>query len=433
MNTDSTSTVTALPPGICSLPTELICLIFSFTQALMITIVMTEKRPSAPVLYTLGRVCAQWRSIGKNLPDLWTYIHISDPSSATVEVVEKFLRRSNGLPLHIFLNIPFCINRRRDGTAFQGIFQKILSASDRWRALRIDTTSDNVVPMNQNIECEMAPLLESLEIRLGYGERFVRQPTLHLGPTPSLKSLILHGIGLKTGDVSSFVDKLEVLKIATPSVVSQLAVAFVSSGREPSRLRHLDLTLHVPPLKCKQESAAFRKYVASLTSLSLGHVRDLGRIPSLLYSPLLEELSLHNLGHDTIGSFVQRLQTASLLFPALHTLTLSSIPESSLRQLRYLCTAFPALERLFLRNVEAAPFINLLSMSGGQPFWPSLHTLTLYPVDYRELCPMVHARIEAGCPLSTLEIISSRAIDVTSLSWLQKHVATVKQLPKRLV
>jgi hypothetical protein len=39
---------------------------------------------------------------------------------------------------------------------------------------------------------------------------------------------------------------------------------------------------------------------------------------------------------------------------------------------------------------------------------------------------MVHDRIDAGCPLETLEIISARAIDTESLSWLQKHVATVK-------
>ncbi|KAF7362741.1 F-box domain-containing protein [Mycena venus] len=430
MSSVSTSIVAASPlPGIHSLPTELICLIFSFTQASMIAIAMTEKRPSTPVLYTLARVCAQWRRIGQNLPDLWTYILIQDSSSATVEMVEQFLRRSNGLPLHIFLNIPICINRHRDGTAFQGIFQKILSASDRWRALRIDTISDNFVAMNANIECKAAPLLESLYIHLGYGEKFVRQPTLHLGPTPSLKSLILHAIGLKIGDVSCFVDKLEVLQIATPSVVSKLADAFVSSGLETPRLRHLDLTLHVPPLKRKQ-GAAFRKYAASLTSLSLGCVRDLGRMPSLLHSPLLERLSLHNLGYNALGSFVERLQTASLVFPALHTLSLSSIPDSSLHRVGYLCTAFPALERLALRNVEATPFINLLSIS---EYWPSLHTLTLYPVDYGELCPMVHDRIEAGCPLATLEIISARVIDTNSLSWLRKHVATVKQLPKMLV
>jgi hypothetical protein len=429
MNTDSTSTVTALPPGICSLPPELICLIFSFTQALMIAIAMTEKRPSAPVRYTLARVCAQWRNIGQNLPDLWTYIPIRDSSAATAEMVEEFLRRSNGLPLHIFLNIPFSINRRRDGTEFQAIFQKILSASDRWRALRIDTTSDNFVAM-KNVECTAAPLLESLYISLGYGGTFVSRPTLHLGPTPSLKLLILHGIGLKIGDVSSFVDKLDVLQIATPGVVSKLADAFVSSGRETPRLRHLDLTLYVPPLK-HQQGAAFRKYVASLTSLSLSYVRDLGRIPSLLYSPLLQELSLNSLGNNAIGSFVERLQTASLIFPKLHTLTLSSIPDGSFRQLRYLCTAFPAVERISLCNVDAAPFINLLSIS--EPSWLSLHTLTLYPVDYCELCPMVGRRIEAGCPLATLEIISTRSIDTIALSWLQEHVATVKQLPKKLV
>jgi hypothetical protein len=39
---------------------------------------------------------------------------------------------------------------------------------------------------------------------------------------------------------------------------------------------------------------------------------------------------------------------------------------------------------------------------------------------------MVHARIEAGCPLETLQIISAGAIDTESLSWLQKHAATVK-------
>ncbi|KAJ7666799.1 hypothetical protein DFH06DRAFT_1469980 [Mycena polygramma] len=197
---------------------------------------------------------------------------------------------------------------------------------------------------------------------------------LHLGPTPSLKSLIIHGIGLKVGDVSS---KLEIVQVATPSLVSKLAVAFASSSQETPRLRRLDLSSHVPPLKNKQ-GAAFKKYAASLTSISLGYVRDLGRIPSLLRSPLLQELSLHSLGYDAFDSFVERLDNASFVFPALHTLTLSDVAEGSVRNIWYLRTAIPALERLFLRNVEAILFIDLLSRSGSrQLFWPSLHAYDL--------------------------------------------------------
>jgi hypothetical protein len=51
----STSMVApALPPRIHSLPTELICLIFSVVQALMVANAMTEKRPSTPVLSDLA-------------------------------------------------------------------------------------------------------------------------------------------------------------------------------------------------------------------------------------------------------------------------------------------------------------------------------------------------------------------------------------------
>ncbi|KAJ7607820.1 hypothetical protein DFH06DRAFT_1379666 [Mycena polygramma] len=325
-------------------------------------------------------------------------------------MVDEFLRRSNGPPLHILLNIP---RVSRDWTAFQDIFQKIMGASDRWQSLRINTPTENVVAIAQNIECKAAPLLESLDIHLGWGEKFVRQPMLHLGPTPSLTSLIIHGIGLKIGDVSSFVDKLEVVQ-----------------SQETPRLRRLDLRSHVPPLKSKQ-GAAFKKYAASLTSLSLGYVRDLGRIPSLMRSPLLQELSLHSLGYDAFDSFVERLENGSFVFPALHTLTLSDVAEGSVRNTWYLRTAFPALERLFLHNVEAILFIDLLSRSGSRElFWPSLHALTIYPVDYRDLCPLVDVRIEAGCPLATLQIISAGSVHGKSLSWLQKHVAVVKQLPK---
>ncbi|KAJ7648589.1 hypothetical protein DFH06DRAFT_1209138 [Mycena polygramma] len=419
MNTDATST---LQSGICSLPTELLCVIFSFTQALSAVIAMAGRKPST---------CSQWRSVTQKLPDLWTYIPIQDSRSTTAAAVQGLLRRSNGLPLHIFLDIPSCTNRRRDGTAFQGIFREIMAASDRWAALRINTTAQNFKAM-RDVECKAAPLLESLEIRLDYGPG--RQTKLHLGPTPSLKSLVLHGMGLEIGDVSSFVDKLEVLEVATPNVVTKLAVAFASSGRETPRLRHLDLAFHIPPLK-REAGAAFKKYVASLTSLSLGYVKDLGRIPSLLHSPLLEELSLHSLGtwrDDALGLFLQRLQTASLVFPALRMLTLSSIPECSFRELRYLTTAFPAVERLVLRNVEATPFIDLLSISGE---WLNLRSLTIYPIDhYQPLCPMVDSRIEAGCPLTTLEIISARAnVDVGALEWLKENVATVKELPQMFV
>ncbi|KAJ6454272.1 hypothetical protein C8R47DRAFT_1083190 [Mycena vitilis] len=158
----SAGTVAALPPGILSLPTEIICLIFSFTQAFSVTIAMTRKT-RRPVLHTLVLICAQWCDIPWNLPGLWTFIPIADSMSATVELVDEFLLRSNDMPLRILLDIPRCVNRSRDGTAkFQDIFQKIMAASDRWQSLRIDTPTENVVAVAQNIECKAVSLSSHL-------------------------------------------------------------------------------------------------------------------------------------------------------------------------------------------------------------------------------------------------------------------------------
>ncbi|KAJ7796075.1 hypothetical protein B0H13DRAFT_2392816 [Mycena leptocephala] len=137
---------------------------------------------------------------------------------------------------------------------------------------------------------------------------------------PSLKSLVLRGVSLKIPGVSSLVDHLENLDLfATfPRLVMQLAEHFDASSRRTeaiSCLRHLSLRSTPPQLHLS--SAAFKSYISSLTTLTLGHFhhQDLQSFCRLLCTPLLEELALTNLSRMCWDSFATSLSDESSSSP----------------------------------------------------------------------------------------------------------------------
>ncbi|KAK7006275.1 hypothetical protein R3P38DRAFT_3602247 [Favolaschia claudopus] len=415
--------------GIGSLPTELIYLIFSFAHAL--TIVATRKqrsyleKPALPVLSSVLRVCALWYEIARNLPELWTYIPVLDWSPRTINMIDALVERSENLSLHIFWTIRkynhiLTPNDRRE---LQGIWNKAFSLIGRAASLHIQTTHSSW--MDQCICFPTAPLLESLMIHLiGEGDNL---RMLHLGPTPSLQSLVLHRVGMKESDLPAIVEHLEVLDApGTPSLASRLADTFALSASSTSSLRHLAISTKIPYVK-HDGGNAFRTYIGCLNTLTIGQLRHFGRLPSLLHCPLLEELSLTRLECTAIRDFMQGLHNCSIIFPALRTLRISYIEDTTFGDLRYLRVACPSLEVLKFNQVQHNPFMELLSADDDEqhPFWPKLHTLSFLPVDYWDICGVVSRRIEVKFPLARLEITPRTRDDLASLPWLQEHVPTL--------
>jgi hypothetical protein len=331
--------------------------------------------------------------------------------------------------LDILLDIPFNVagNQFLD---FMGIVLKIWLAPHRWRSLCIITTAENLSAIQNSVGRKTPRWLESLELRVSRSESYsYSQPSLPFASMPSLKSLVLRGVSLKIPGVSSLVDHLENLDLfaTSPALVMQLAEHFDASSRRTeaiSCLRHLSLRSTPPQLHLS--SAAFKSYISSLTTLTLGHFhhQDLQSFCRLLCTPLLEELALTNLSRMCWDSFATSLSDESLEFPALRTLKLSFISECTMH--RQFATAFPALEHLSLLHVDCSPFLSALSQRDSI-LWPHLRSLTLNNADYRTLRLMVEARIALRCPLVALEVDSPRVAIASTLQWLQNHVKTFKR------
>ncbi|KAJ7452857.1 hypothetical protein FB451DRAFT_1185544 [Mycena latifolia] len=412
------------PQGIFTLPSELICAIFSLTR----TESCSSDRTPAPV-HTLTRVCRFWRSLAQELPELWTDIQVVHCWTGQLERLSECLRRSKALPLDIIVDIRIDVVGNRQLANFWPIVLKIWSVAHRWRVLCITTTGDNFASMQYNVGRKAAPCLESLELFVSESSpSLTSQPTLFFGSMPVIKSLVLNGITLDTSEASSLVGQLETLNICSlraADLITQLAEVFetaTETTHDISPLRHLTICGQLPKFE-GTPGALVKTYISSLTSLTLAGFHA-GAYPLFYLTPLLEELSLTDLNHVAWQTFADSLGSGSLTFPALRILKLKSIVSVTLHE--HFSRAFPALEYLSLLDADNSTFF--AGLSWDEPvLWPGLHTLTLNNANYRALCAVVEARIALGHPLAALEVGSPQFIDARSLQWLQKHVTGFKR------
>ncbi|KAJ7715517.1 hypothetical protein DFH07DRAFT_862821 [Mycena maculata] len=422
------------PNGISSLPSELICVVFSFTHTSA-----TSGDRQLPFVHTLAHVSRFWRTLAKELcPELWTEIRIFHCRSGQLEMVNEHLRRSSGVPLDILMDLPFNVSGDWQLATFWPVVLRIWSVAHRWRVLRICTTDSNFSAIRNNVGRKTAPLLETLELRIG-GQESYSQSALYLESLPTLKSLVLHGPMLETSQVSVFAAQLETLDLSSAQssasflmeLVEQFDIVAQDSQAIP-HLRRLTFRGTLPDLDAPH-GPLFKSYMSSLTALTLGNI-GARRAPNsfallwpLLAPTLLEELSLEDIPGECLDTFGDSLKSAGLIFPALRTLRLASIESSTLPA--YLRIAFPALAHLSLLHVDSRPFLKALSSdSDSEPvLWPNMLTLVLDNADYRALCSVVDARIAARCPLAVLEVDSPKFIDTSALQWLQTHVHGFKR------
>ncbi|KAJ7028265.1 hypothetical protein C8F04DRAFT_1399066 [Mycena alexandri] len=421
------------PQGIQSLPLELICAIFSVLHTSS-----TRKAQKMAPVHTLTRVCRFWREISQGLPELWTDIRIFHCRPGHPNMLGEYLRRSNLLPIDILLQVSSDVAANQMAEFWSAILG-IWAVSARWRTLHIITTAKNFSAMKYNVGRKDAPLLESLELRVSKSQSSY-QPSLSFGSMPLLRSLVVHEIAPQISDTADFVGQLETLDLFGASTCTHLVVDLAQHFEDSSqdtqvipRLRHLSLRSGLPSLY-GAFGVAFKSYISFLTTLRMGNFRDhnFQTLCSLLSTPFLEELTLHDLTHACWTTFTGTLRDQHLTFPALRTLKLSSITQCSFH--RHLIDAFPALEHLSLLDTASPTFFSALSKPESPSYpilWPHLRSLALDNADYRALCIVVEARSAMGHSVDILQVDTPQFIDAVSLQWLQKHVKTLKRNPRR--
>ncbi|KAF5375956.1 hypothetical protein D9615_008157 [Tricholomella constricta] len=104
------SDVDSIPPpagkALERMPDDIIYQLFNFLQT-------ADPLESLRTTVTLSHVCAQWRAVAINAPLLWTYVKLSWTRKRInhSQVVEKFLSRSQHLPLTIHLVLDLFLER----------------------------------------------------------------------------------------------------------------------------------------------------------------------------------------------------------------------------------------------------------------------------------------------------------------------------------
>ncbi|KAJ7642240.1 hypothetical protein FB45DRAFT_902082 [Roridomyces roridus] len=409
-------------PRIQAFPAELLCIVFSLTHT------SSSASRGIPWVHTLNRVCSFWRNVARELcPFLWTEIRILHFRAGQLEMLNEYLDRSSNLTLHVLVDAPSEVFEAAGRTEVCRVFLGLWSASDRWQTLSISTTPHNFSALENIIQRQDAPLLESLTLCDIRGHA-----TLKFGSTPALKSLILRGVKLQAPETTSFVHQLESLELSShghADILIRLAEEFDNCPYHiraaGPRLRHLSLYDELPSFNTHSRPL-LHAYTRSLRSLTLGN-RDPYYFHADLFGftdicnlldnnmPLLEELSFTHIS----ASAWQRVCNLPPSLPALQTLSLSSVPELQFRNTA-ICRRLPALRSLVLREVDPRQFLESLgtptsvsaTTTSKDPAvvpWPGLRSLSL-----RNILPGIHvchalrglveARIGMGSPLAVIEV-----------------------------
>ncbi|KAJ7905923.1 hypothetical protein B0H13DRAFT_2508597 [Mycena leptocephala] len=342
------------PQGIQSLPSELICVIFSFIHTSSILVSSDRK------------CCAQSPALAQyitHLSEMWTDIRLFHCRPGHVDMLDEYFRRSNDLRLDILLDVPF---NATELTQFWGIVLKIWSVAQRWRRLCIITTGNNFSVVQNNVGRKTPAWLESLELRVCESESSYNLPVLRFGSMPSLKSLVLHGIALEISDTSSFFDQLENLDLfATPAALPLCRLLSTPLLEELSINDLSGACWQTFTLALRDECLEF----PALRTLKLSFIAQCQMHGHLdIAFPALEHLSLFHVDCSTFFSALSK--PGSALWPHLHSLALDNA------DYRVLCSVVEARIAmgypLATLEVDSPQFIDTSSLQ-----WLQKHVKTL--------------------------------------------------------
>jgi len=120
-----------------------------------------------PVL-SLAVVCAEWRQIVLDIPELWSKIYLSfsyEETCVTLSLVEDYLERGGQVPLYVTLELLRYEGGRGQGWPSQDLFLDLLSDhSKRWRHISLRRVKPQHFKLNMLRQQGDLPLLHSLEI-----------------------------------------------------------------------------------------------------------------------------------------------------------------------------------------------------------------------------------------------------------------------------
>lgn len=368
------------------LPVEVLGMIFKEVVAQSGTCTPSPvefNKPEWPVIrpeLAISHVSKDWRAVSTGIPSFWTHICLYIKQS--VDLVDMYLTRSQGLPLFIsFRQHVVCGLHPRQAYAadYPRITTTILNHIHICRRLEIRTNVP-VPELLDGLACSRAPLLE--EIVLHHPGTTMRQPTFSSSSFPMLTHLEL-------GELISISTTMP-LKNLTSLVLAGLP-AF---GLPPTTF--LDILSGLP----------------SLSSLALvDEVVDFHRsnTPNVVEMPSLRTLKLKP-GPDMSRIYLMGL-VEMIVAPNVQELVLDFSNLSSLREIQ-----------LFLRHLKREPpkFLSLYHITINSPFdgfdiantfvhaAPNIEHLSLsrYSVDSVLMFLAHDARREAFLKLRTLQFES---------------------------
>jgi len=218
-------------------PLELVQVIFnlaaSISQASLTEIAPKYEDCTAQLApFRLAAVCAQWRVITLETPELWATIHVPGCMKRHVSAfVTLHLLRSNQWPLNIVVNLGSPHFGPFEG---QNLYDMLGGHAARWRRCHFtfpldDTSTWESLPFS-------LPLLEELVVVPA--ERHPRSlnpvnSSRQLGDAPRLRRLTIHGVFMLNQPISN----LEYLSINLRNTPTDLLWKII--GNDPTRLRTL--------------------------------------------------------------------------------------------------------------------------------------------------------------------------------------------------
>jgi hypothetical protein len=416
---------------ICSLPPEILSLIFMLGQALELydsflsedESVSEDSSPCVPFEILMTHVSFHFREIAIATHLLWTSIDVT--SARSIEEIEAYIVRSDGCALSVRVEP----GDRPSTARAMANFNLILLHCDRYHQLTIDSIQESIDdPVIRCFSEWEAPLLERLSISVDEVEGLVSMgpgSKLIKGGAPMLSFVRLRGLALS---------------LFNPPLSNVTTL-------------HLDQTSPLPI----QYTTFCQMITASPALKNLSIYGDIisGTIWPGVINPV-DLPSLRSLRMCGIGGTIYSGLLLGINAPGLESLVLKDVQEYDLDRFWASPNAykFPLLRHLSFNDFEVSshvyanvfrvfPFVTtftttcstrtprilrLLAESNmGKPSvlpWPMLHILSflLDLGDDQLIKDVIQARSDAGCPLERLRVGTSHSLSLLpSYCWFQEN------------